>query len=332
MVGSGPDTRIGEQTLSAPFPWFGGKRTVAQIVWPVFGNPPHYIEPFFGSGAMLLGRPHHPGLETVNDFDGFVANAWRAIQAAPDEVAYWADQPVIENDLHARHIWLVQRKSHLQSQLEGNIDFFDARTAGYWIWGISVWIGGDFASGKGPWQINSESRLVKTAHGDKGQGITRQRPHLSNNGQGIKKSSERDHIRDWMRDLAKRLRHVRVACGDWTRVTGPSIISHQSPTAVFLDPPYSTETGRDPNIYTVETDVSTAVRKWAIEHGENPNLRIALCGYEGEHDMPDTWRVLSWRAGGGYGNRGGCNTNRGRERIWLSPACLNLDSQQIEMF
>ncbi len=55
--------------LKAPFPYFGGKSKVASVVWKLLGQPKHYLEPFFGSGAVLLGRPdYHQGMvETVND-------------------------------------------------------------------------------------------------------------------------------------------------------------------------------------------------------------------------------------------------------------------------
>jgi DNA adenine methylase len=42
------------------------------------------------------------------------------------------------------------------------------------------------------------------------------------------------------------------------------------------------------------------VREWAIANGGNPKLRIALCGYEGEHDMPKSWECVEWKAAGGY--------------------------------
>ncbi len=61
-------------TYKAPFPWFGGKSKVAPIVWQAFGEVKNYVEPFFGSGAVLLGRPHPPHTETVNDADGFICN------------------------------------------------------------------------------------------------------------------------------------------------------------------------------------------------------------------------------------------------------------------
>lgn len=39
--------------LRSPYPWFGGKSTVAQIVWQRFDNVRNYCEPFFGSGAVV---------------------------------------------------------------------------------------------------------------------------------------------------------------------------------------------------------------------------------------------------------------------------------------
>ena len=30
--------------MKAPFPWFGGKSKVAEIVWDRFGNVPNYVE------------------------------------------------------------------------------------------------------------------------------------------------------------------------------------------------------------------------------------------------------------------------------------------------
>ena len=46
--------------LKAPFPWFGGKSRVADIVWDRFGKVDNYVEPFFGSGAVLLARRQTP--------------------------------------------------------------------------------------------------------------------------------------------------------------------------------------------------------------------------------------------------------------------------------
>ena len=61
--------------LRAPFPWFGGKRRVAPEVWERFGDVPNYVEPFFGSGAVLLGRPAKHAAKTPGQT--FTVDNWR---------------------------------------------------------------------------------------------------------------------------------------------------------------------------------------------------------------------------------------------------------------
>lgn len=94
-------------------------------------------------------------------------------------------------------------------------------------------------------------------------------------------------------------------------------------TAVFLDPPY-TDGARKGDLYTNDLPISDAVRKWAVANGDNPKLRIVLCGYEGEHQMPSTWTKIAWKAGSGYGGQrvDEVNTNGSKERVWFSPHCL----------
>jgi len=83
--------------LKAPFPYFGGKSRISARVWDALGSPDNVIEPFFGSGAVLLSRPAPwSGVETVNDRDHFISNFWRAIKGDPESVAAHADGPVIE--------------------------------------------------------------------------------------------------------------------------------------------------------------------------------------------------------------------------------------------
>ena len=313
---------MGQVKLKAPFPWFGGKSSVAPDVWARFGDVPNYVEPFFGSGAMLLCRPHAPRIEAVNDKDGFIANFWRALQHDPDAVAHYADNPVNENELHARHAWLIQHGSPIVSRLEGDPDFYDAKIAGWWVWGISCWIGSGFCSGAGPWH-SIDGELVND--GAAGQGVSRQLPHLGTAGQGVNR--KRGGLLEYMHRLAGRLRNVRVCCGDWSRVCTPTPTFVQGLTAVFCDPPYSAEAGRDNTLYAQEDlTVAHAVREWAIANGENPLMRIALCGYEGEHAMPASWETFEWKAQGGYSGLGDGGTegkkNAHRERIWFSPNCL----------
>lgn len=307
-------------TLIAPFPWFGGKSRVAAPVWEHFGDVDHYVEPFAGSLAVLLGRPggHTANAETVNDLDNYLCNFWRAVQAEPDAVAHWADWPVNETDLHARHAWLVTQGRERLANLDADPLAYDSQVAGWWLWGICSWIGSGWCSGNGPWRV-VDGEMVND---NSGQGINRQRPHLGNSGRGINR--QRVNIYDYMQALASRLRDVRVCCGDWQRVVTPGALAYGANVGVFLDPPYAAETGRDMNLYNHENDVSAAVREWAFANGDNPRYRIALCGYEGEHDMPG-WHVYHWIAEASYKtSRGDQNGNRHRERVWFSPHCLHI--------
>ncbi len=404
--------------LKAPFPWFGGKSRVAHLVWDYFGDVDNYVEPFAGSLAVLLGRPTAPQTETVNDMDCYLANFWRALSRDPYGLVEHADWPVNEADLHARHLWLVNQPE-FRERMKTDPDFFDVKVAGWWVWGISQWIGSGWCSkpewvgragtarkNKGihsdTWQqipdmgsggkgvhrkrpmihgghtgkgIHQETVHRKLPHlGDAGRGVSRQLPHLGTQGQGINREgvdavwqarpwltgdgqgihAKRPHLSGrgngigihseergsallmYFEELAARLRRVRVCCGDWKRVTGPSVTVKHGVCGIFLDPPYDmrvvsdASSGRDgaapsDKLYAChDNDVSADVRAWAIENGHNPFLRIALCGYEGEHSMPDDWACVPWKAHGGYGSqRGGAgNDNATRERIWFSPHCL----------
>ena len=295
--------------IKAPFPWFGGKSRAAPLVWQALGDVKNFVEPFAGSLAVLLGRPHAPHVETVNDLDCYLANFWRAVQAGPGAVAKWADAPVNEADLSARHQWLVDQAG-FRERMKTDPDFYDAKIAGWWVWGLCSWIGSGWCDSK------------KYRDGNAGRGVNRQLPHLGNAGQGV--HSLTLCPAEQMAAIAARTRRVRVACCDWQRVLSDAVLGARRPCGVFLDPPY-----QDVGVaYSAgHGRVSDKVREWAIANGDRTELRIVLCGYEGEHDMPSGWRKVEWKAHGGYGKTAAALANAHRERLWLSPACLDVGEQ-----
>lgn len=317
--------------VAPPFPWFGGKRRVADVVWKRFGDVAVYTEPFFGSGAVLLNRPHDPRIENVNDKDCFVANFWRATQQDPEAVAKWSDWPVNECDLHARHLWLVTDGKSIVERLRTDPDFYDAKIAGWWVWGICQWIGSGWCAGRSSYGTPfADGRLAheKLPHlGDAGLGVHRtsqQLPNLGDPGRGVQSVCVSQSHYAYFRALSDRLRRVRVCCGDWSRICGHTPTDKCGTAGVFLDPPYPTEADRDMSLYAEECgSVAHDVAKWAIENGERKSMRIAFCGYEGSHEFPPTWECYAWKARGGYASQSsGDNENARRERIWFSPHCL----------
>lgn len=184
--------------LKAPFPWFGGKSDAAAPVWAALGDVPHYVEPFAGSLACLLRRPHESNRayysETVTDIDALLVNFWRAVTADPQAVAEAASWPVSEFDKHARSVRLLQwRESEAGARLAGDADFYDARMAGWWAWCVSVQIGA--WGGGGPWWPDEEGKLRKRSRGKRAAGepgVWTDTPHLSGNGRGVNHAGTRE--------------------------------------------------------------------------------------------------------------------------------------------
>lgn len=325
-------------TLRAPAPYYGSKAKVADVIWRAFGEVVNYVEPFCGMASVLLARPQpFSGVETINDAHAFIPNLWRALREKPDEVAYWADQPVHEADPHAVHRWLLeQADAGFVERMMVDPEFFDTKIAGRWVWGASAWLGhgwcssGERSKKKKPRLCGNSASVGRPRHGvgvhrtslqipvlrgGGGSGENRAKGVGVGYGNTINSLSLRTNIQGYFRELQERLRFVRVTCGDWTRVLTESVTTSHGTTGVLLDPPYGHLTGRDERLYAVDDlGVASRVCEWALTHGEDPRFRIAFCGFSGEHDIPESWREVGWTSAAN-------SKNAKRERIWLSPHC-----------
>jgi len=228
--------------------------------------------------------------------------------------------PVNEVDLRARHNWLATRRESLTRKLLQDPDYYHVKVAGWWVWGLSMWIGSGWCSTK-----NLKKQRPRLSDAGIGGHSVNKRPHL-NWSMGVHQEIYRANagLETFLQDLSNRLRYVRVCCGNWDRVLGTASKGTLGITAVFLDPPYGNE--RDSHLYAVDdTKLFTKVRDWAIEHGNNPKLRIALCGYVTEIDMPDGWAHVMWKSSG-YNTQARGETkakkNIIKECIWFSPYCV----------
>ena len=287
-------------TLLAPFPYFGGKRTIAADVWKRLGRPKQYIEPFCGSAAMLLAAPEPASLEVVNDLNGFIANFWRAVKHQPAEVARWADYPVSHIDLGARHRWLMGERGRIGDALQDANWPGDAQVAGWWLWGQCCWIGSGWAEWAG--------QIPHASDAGKGVQAAGKIPHAGDAGMGLMTSAGRTAW-EWLHRLAVRLERVRVVHGSWDRCLNTHYGGDN--TAVFLDPPYRAYE----DLYGAGARaVADDVANWARA---NAHLRIALCGHAGDYDLPD-WSVTRWSRGKATYSGTATTDN---EAIWYSPAC-----------
>ena len=335
--------------LAAPFPWYGGKRRWAETILERLGDDADsYIEPFAGSLAVLLHKKVPYGREIVCDINGLLVNFWRSIKFDPEQTAHWAQWPTLHLDLTARHKWLVAWGRENVDALREDPEYHDVKAAGWWVWGVSNWIGGGFCSDvpnqdqiphvsnkSGGTGIQSQRKNVvhdkipKVNDKSGGTGIQAQRKNVVHDkipavqirgGRGIS-AQRKISVQEWFDALSVRLYKVVVLNRDWKSGTSPSILgntsSYRGTPAVFLDPPYLTSDRA--NLYRSDTDGSsdqtaTEAYEWAVEHGSD--YRIAYACHAGDFPVPDGWdaETLNFR---GIRN----DKQAKQDMVMFSPAC-----------
>lgn len=164
-------------------------------------------------------------------------------------------------------------------------------------------------------------------------GVPKQMPEIGSSPQsaqkprGITKYAAPGALLAYFARLQERLRRVRLLCGDWRRCVKPSITTNHGLTGLFLDSPYPS--AEHDMGYHGDNDIWYQVAEWAAAHGDDPLLRICVCGYFSEQAdamFPPTWERLRWEARGGYSNQsanGRGRENAKRECCWFSPHCID---------
>lgn len=158
------------------FPYFGGKAKIAPVVWERLGAVKNYVDPFCGSGAVFFQKPH-ACTSTINDFSGHVANLWRAIHRDHEAVALEASKLLGEADMHACELEALSKSDELTKKLEVDIEYYDAKLAGRYMYGLCNKIGA-FAVSGGPWINLNGSLTDRRLLNSNEPGITRVIPHL----------------------------------------------------------------------------------------------------------------------------------------------------------
>ena len=174
--------------------------------WNVAGElagmiPPHhsYVEPYFGSGAVLFNKPPSD-IETVNDLDSEVVNLFRCIQQDPERLAR-----LVMTTPYSREVYSEQYdtgKSPYMSTFQ--------RAAGFLV---RCWQGHGFrtAGGKSGWKNDVAGR---------------ERAYALWNWY---------RLPEWIISIAERLRTVQIECRPALEVIRHF---DRSGVFMYLDPPY----------------------------------------------------------------------------------------------
>ena len=310
-------------TFPPPFPYFGGKRLAAPIVWGLLGDVGSYVEPFAGSLGVLLNRPPVDGArsEIVNDKDGLLINAWRAMRYAPDVVADHLEGIVSEVNYHAKMAWLQQHRHEFQPLLEGDPEWCDPKLAAWWL-DVMACALEPFATGRWVRQLGDDGlwRLVDAGRMDDA-GIEHSTPCMGGGGRGVNRTTLGDP-HEYMHKISARLQGVRILCRDWARILASKATLNgtagNKQVGIFLDPPYSVGT-RCYNDTDRGAGIDVQVREWCKQ--ADPEYRIVLCGYDSDHDelLEYGWhKTLGRRGGAGFDN----GKSQRQEMLWHTPNCL----------
>lgn len=290
----------------SPFIYPGGKSRAAELIWSALGKDvASYAEPFSGSAAVLLKRPGGAGkYETINDADGLVVNAWRAIKLQPDAVAVACDGPPCELDMQARAAWIRANRDKLISLLNEHPDAHSVEAAAWWLCCQALALDWNWSHEDGRLGFRTSNRV------------------------GVYAIERRGIISGFLQTISDRLNSVLVMHGDWQRVVSDGAlgltVSGRTPIGIFFDPPYKDEAID----YGSHNDVASDVESWCAERGDDPKLRIVIAGHTGDYNLPG-WRNIVWG-----GSRGVGRARRGKnECLWFSPACLKVrESRQTTIF
>ena len=346
-------------------PWFGGKHRWGNEVWKKFGDPEIYVEPFCGSYAVGLFRPTPCAREILCDTDGFICNLFRAIRRDPDGVAYHADYPTIHQDLLARRYWLHRWGKVNRQRVTEDINYFDIKAAGYWVWCVSQWIGmlTDMLDPKGGAPDDKETVLrdqipnaiaspvggrgvqrqkrfgqlrdqIPYTNSPSGRGTQRQRASFHNGSTGASAFPDGSHLRSWFAAIAARLANAIVLNRSWESAVTDTMLcrtksSQNATVAVFLDPPYVV--GDDQKVaYSADgkiEDVNEVARQsYQWAVAHGDEYRIAYCSAADDFPLPEGWTVMDKSMGGVRKKY----RARVRDQVMFSPACVKDD--QIGMF
>jgi len=96
----------------------GSKWSLADWIISRFPEHHSYLEPFFGSGAVLFNKPRSR-IETVNDLDGNVVNLFEWIKKDPERLAH-----EIYYTPYAREVYEAAFAAEPEDSLERAVNFF----------------------------------------------------------------------------------------------------------------------------------------------------------------------------------------------------------------
>ena len=107
--------------IPQPLKWHGGKYYLAKKFIALMPEHTHYVEPYFGGGAVLLNKDPVGVSEVINDLNGDLTNFWRVLQ---DEKKFAKFQRSLEAMPFSQVEWDEAVSKTPKDPVENAINFF----------------------------------------------------------------------------------------------------------------------------------------------------------------------------------------------------------------
>lgn len=233
--------------LVPPLKWHGGKHYLAGRIVALMPPHTHYVEPYAGGLAVLLGKSPDGISEVVNDLDGRLTNFWKVLQ---DKAMFLDFQRLVEAIPFSEPEWRSAADVLAERPPSNNREMVRQAVAFFVVCRQSL-----------------AGRMKGFAS------LSRNRTRRRMNEQ----ASAWITAVEGLSDVHARLRQVVVLCRPAVEV----LRSQDGPgTLFYLDPPYLEETRSVPDVYGFE--MSRAGHCELLELIRTVRGKVMLSGYPSE--------------------------------------------------
>ena len=115
-----------QRRVSQPLKWHGGKHYLSRNIIELFPRHIHYVEPYFGGGAVLFAKPQQfveGHSEVVNDLYCDLINFWRVLQSENDFTGFMR---IVSATAVGKPEWERAVKEPQLCPIDRAVAFFDA--------------------------------------------------------------------------------------------------------------------------------------------------------------------------------------------------------------
>lgn len=272
--------------LVHPLKWHGGKSHLAKKIVALMPPHLHYVEPFFGGGAVLLAKDPEGVSEVVNDINAGLTNFWRVLQSAE---AFGIFQRRAQAIPLSESEWIDASRTDcvFHPLLPGELSV--ERALAFFVFCRQSMAG----------RMDSFSPLTRTR---------------TRGGMNAEASAWLGSV-DGLLEVHKRLRRVVI-----TSNLATNVIRQQDgkDTLFYLDPPYIADTRTAPDVYLHE--MPDADHLEMLDLANECKSKVMISGYD--HPMyrsalrPDKWTRVEFNVANSSGS--GEKKQRRTECLWCS--------------